>query len=102
MMVWIIPFFLLAFCLSSCWIWIPIVIKSFCFMYFTIQHKKQKHYILKLTKLKAAVREEVYIMEKAVTSNDVKVNLEDYNVESSTAMQEMESSAVASLVIIRK
>ena len=41
-------------------------------------------------------------MEKAVTSNDVKVNLEDYNVESSTAMQEMESSAVASLVIIRK
>ena len=40
-------------------------------------------------------------MEKVVTSNDIKVNLEDYNVEASTAMQEMEASAVASIIIIK-
>ena len=40
-------------------------------------------------------------MEKVVTSNDIKVNLEDYNVEASTAMQEMEASGVASIIIIK-
>ena len=40
-------------------------------------------------------------MEKIVTSSDVKVDLEDYNVEASTAMQEMEASAVASIIIIK-
>ena len=41
-------------------------------------------------------------MEEIVTSNDVQVDLEDYNVESSTAMQEMEASGVASIIIITK
>jgi len=41
-------------------------------------------------------------MEKVVTSNDIKVNLEDYNVEASTAMQEMEASGVASIIVITR
>ncbi|GAB3798762.1 hypothetical protein [Virgibacillus kimchii] len=41
-------------------------------------------------------------MEKVVTSNDVKVDLEDYNVEASTGMQEMEASAIASIVVVTR
>lgn len=41
-------------------------------------------------------------MEKFLTSNDIKVDLEDYNVEASTAMQEMEASGVASVVVITR
>ncbi|GAB3798767.1 hypothetical protein [Virgibacillus kimchii] len=41
-------------------------------------------------------------MEKVVTSNDVKVDLEDYNVEASTGMQEMEASGVASIIVITR
>jgi hypothetical protein len=70
-------------------------------MYFKIHHGKQKQYILKITKLKRAGRE-VYLMEEIVTSNDVQVDLEDYNVESSTAMQEMEASGVMSIIVITR
>ncbi|WP_276207844.1 hypothetical protein [Virgibacillus sp. YIM 98842] len=41
-------------------------------------------------------------MEEIVTSNDVQVDLEDYNVESSTAMQEMEASGVMSIIVITR
>ena len=41
-------------------------------------------------------------MEKVITSNDVKVTLEDYNVEASTSMQEMEASLIASVIVIPK
>lgn len=40
-------------------------------------------------------------MEKVITSNDIKVNLEDYTVEAPTAMQEMEASGVGSIIIVR-
>ena len=40
--------------------------------------------------------------KELVTSNDFKVELEDYNVEASTAMQEMEASGVMSLVVVTR
>jgi len=43
-------------------------------MYFKTHHKKQKQYILKITKLKV-VSEEVYSMEKVVTPRHSQNNL---------------------------
>ncbi|WP_272917362.1 hypothetical protein [Halobacillus litoralis] len=40
--------------------------------------------------------------KKSVAAHDIKVELEDYNVDASPVMQEMEASYVGSVIIVTK